>query len=418
MKRLATLLVLVAVAALAVTGCSSPATKAPATGSKGATATADATRNPVWPAARINKDTLYLEPGKTYNAADFPKTAMTGAPSNISYFKPVKDEGTQNRVYPATDAKTFKFLVDMNQAQVPQWYYMFDKNGGTLNPAVAKTGFKFQGILDSGAVKLTPNLMLGYYDFAYIPFNTLSTYWSGHMAQYQEFWRGSDYVVVGASYRGGSELLAPPSITSAQQLAGKLVGIPRPDFSNELLLNTWLSKAGLATESAGGNVQIEIATPGYIMNDLLSKKAAAGFVYGKYAAQLKAQSGFKTLVKWSDMGWGTQRPLMLLVVRKDIIAQHPDVVQAVVQANYDASKLAAASDEWRAPSDASFNAYWTKYYGLTQHIQDPPANLINAQASPEFMHGVVDYMTKCDYFTSPYTYSQLVNESFYNKVKK
>lgn len=416
MRRLAALLVLVTMAAVAVTGCG-PSSKTTTTGSSSASATVGENRVP-WKSTMINKDTLYLEPGKTYNPADFPKTAMTGAPSNIPYFKPVKDEGTQNRAYATTDNKTFKFLVDMNQCQVPQWYYLFDKNGGTANPAIAKAGFKFEPILDSGAVKLTPNLMLGYYDFAYIPFNTLSTYWSGHLAQYQELWRGSDYVVVGASYRGGSDLLAAPTVTSAKQLSGQLVGIPRPDFSNEVQLNRWLGKAGLATESAGGSVKIEIATPGYILNDLLSGKAKAGFVYGKNAAQLKEGSGFKTLVSWKDMGFGTQRPLMLLVVRKDIIANHPDVVQAVVQANYDATKLAASSDEWRAPSDASFNAYWTKFYSTTQRIQDPPANLINAQASPEFMHAVIDYMTKCQYFTTPYTYEQLVDESFYNNVKK
>jgi ABC-type nitrate/sulfonate/bicarbonate transport system substrate-binding protein len=425
MKRLAVSVAMVAMLMLGLAGCapSTPAKRTtPAKPSAGSANTSSglAPGQASTPFVKVNKDTMYLTPTKkTYDASQFLQTAMTGAPSNIPFFKPVKDEGTVNRVYPSTDSKTFKFLTDMNQCLVPQWYYLFDKNGGTLNAAVSSTSYKFEGIMDSGAVKLVPNMMLGYYDFAYIPFNTLSTYWSGNEPQYQELWRaGDDYVVVGASYRGGSDLLAPGSVTSAKQLAGTTVGIPAPDYSNETMLNKWLSTAGLATASAGGNVQVELATPGFIMNDLIAKKDSAAFVYGKYAAQLKAQYGFKTLVSWQNMGYGTQRSLMLLIVRKDIIANHPDIVQAVVQANYDATKQAVSAGDWRTPSDAAFNAYWEKYYATTQHIQDPTAALINAQASPTFLHAVIDYMTKCGYFKIPYTYNDLVNETFYNNVKK
>lgn len=367
----------------------------------------------------LNKDTMYLNPTKTYDPAKFPKTAMTGAPSDIPFFKPVHDEGIVNRMYPAYDNKTFKFLDLMNQCIAPQWYYMFHKNGGTLNTAVAKTGYKFASIQDSGHLKVMPNLMLGYYDFAWIAMNQVTELWSGHESQYQELWRGGDdYVIIGASYDGGVDLVSPPSVTGIQQLAGKTVGIMNPSFHTEAMLNKALTNAGMATESAGGNVKVEMGTPGYIMNDLIAKKDSAAFVWGKYTADLKSRFGFKTLMKWQDMGYGSHVPSLVLVVRKDIIARYPEVVQAVVQANYDASKQAASAGDFRGPDEALYNTYWIKSYGMKPNIVTPPASLIDAQANPTYLHGVIDYMTKCGYFKIPYTYDQLVNDSFYNNVKK
>ena len=423
MKRTAALLAVASVVLFAVAGCgsaasnsstsNSSASKAPA--AKNGLAPGDAKRQ----STQVAKDTVFLTPTKSYNPADFPRTAMTGAPSNIPFFKPVHDEGVVNRTYPAFDDKTFKFLDVMNQCIAPQWYYMFDKSGGTLNKAVASTGFKFASIQDSGHTKMMPNFMLGYYDFAWVPGNIVTELWSGHETQYQELWReGDDYVVVGASYDGANDLLAPPNITSVSQLAGKTVGIMNPSFHTETMLNSLLAKYGLATESAGGNVKVEMGTPGFIMNDLLTKKLSAAFVWGKYTAQLKSQASFKSLVKWQDQGFGSQVPSLWLVVRKDIIAKYPQLVQAVVQANYDATKKAQASNEWLAPNTAAYNAYWTKSYGAQPNIVTPPQSLIDAQANPAFLHGIIDYMTKCGYFKVPYTYNQLVDDSFYNNVKK
>jgi hypothetical protein len=59
-----------------------------------------------------------------------------------------------------------------------------------------------------------------------------------------------------------------------------------------------------------------------------------------------------------------------------------------------------------------------KYFGAP--VIATAANLIDVdpQANPVFMKDVVSYMTKAGYFVRPYTYSQLVDQSFYNKVKK
>jgi ABC-type nitrate/sulfonate/bicarbonate transport system substrate-binding protein len=418
MKRIA-LVLIACVMVVAIAGCRSSEPKTATTGASTPATTGLAPGDENRPWKTVNRDRIYLTPSKTYDAANFPKTAMTGAPSNIPFFKPTKDEGILDRNYPAYDNKTFKFLVNMSECLVPQWYYVFGKNGGTLNPAVAKTGFKFAYLLDGGHNKMLPNLMLGYYDFAWIPANQMTELWSGQEMQNQELWRGGDdYVVIGASYDAGVDLLAEPGITDVKQLAGKTVGIMNVSYYSEALLNKALTRVGLATESAGGNVKVEMATPGFIMNNLTTKRDAASFVWTKYAAEVKSRGGFTTLMKWQDMGYGTKMPAVWLVVRRDIIEKHPDVVQAVVQANYDATKAAASSSDYKAPSDAAYNAYWQKYYGATPNIVDPPQSQIDAQANPAYLRDIIAYMTKCGYFKVPYSYDRLVDDSFYNNVRK
>ena len=413
LNRLGAFLVIIAVAAFALAGCVPTTTTSSETSS-----TASPGNNPDRPFKVVNKDTIYLHTTQTYDAANFPLTSMTGEPSDIPFFKPTKDEGILNRDYPTYDKKTFKFLSLTGGTLPPAWYYMFDKNGGALNKAVAKTGYKFASIFDEGHIKILPNLYLGYYDFAWIPLNVLTEYWSGNESMNQELWReGNDYVIVGGSYDGGISLLAPTSVTSVQDLAGKSVGIMNPAFNIEAMFNKTLESVGMATASAGGNVSISMASPGFVLDDLLATKNAAVFAWGIYAGKFKGQDGYHELVNWQDMGYGKKVPYYVLVARKDIVAKHPDIVQTVVQQNIDATKLALASSEETTPTLDAYNAFKTKYMGATP-AATPALVLPDAQADPTFLHDVVDYMTKCGYFKVPYTYNDLVNETFYNKATK
>jgi ABC-type nitrate/sulfonate/bicarbonate transport system substrate-binding protein len=417
MKRLTLpVLLIVAVAAFALAGCAPAGTaSAPATQPGTGTAT---TRTPP-PFKMVNKDTLYLHVTKTYDPANFPKDAMTGEPSRVPFFKPTHDEGKLNRDYPLTDAKTFKFLSLVGGILPAQQYYMFDKAGSSLNlnKAVSKTGYKFLNILDEGHIKILPNLYIGYYDFAWLPLNVMTEYWSGNESMNQELWRdGNDYQVIGAAYNGGVSMLVGPTVTSLKDLSGKTIAIMNPSFNIESMLNKKLSTVGMATASAGGDVSIQMASPGFGLNDLMAMKNSGVFAWSIYAGAVKKQPGYHELVNWKDMGYGTKVPYFVLVARKDIIAKHPDIVQTVVQLNYDATKASAAGD-YVKPMDAAYKAFKSKYMGYVPQVA-PGLYQNDAQANPVFMKDVVDYMTKCGYFKTPYTYSELVNDSFYAKVKK
>jgi len=423
---------LVAIAALVValmglTACSAPtATPAPTGGTPSAGATS--TGKPAGPSeprkskmvGKLGKTELFLHTTKTYDPAKFPKTSMDGEPSDIPFFKPVKDEGKIDRDYPDYDAKTFKFLALPAGTLPPQSYYMFDKDGGSLKKALAGTGYKAVEIIDQGHIKILPNLYVGYYDFAWVPLNVLAEYWSGNESMSQELWRdGDDYVVIGNGWNGGISLMAPEGVTEISQLDGEKVGIMNPSFNIETLFQKKLKDEGLSTAASGGTVDIEMGTPGFIMNDLMAKKLKAVFAWGTYAQELK-KLGYREIVPWTEMGYGKKVPYEVLVVRRDILEKHPEIVQKVVQANYDATKQALSVGDYKAPLVEKYNAFKGKYMGQPATPLASPANLVDpdAQASPVFLKDVVSYMTSVGYFAKPYTYGRLVDESFYNKVKK
>lgn len=364
------------------------------------------------------KTTMILHTTKTYDSAKIAYAALDGEPSQNHYFVPTADEGVRNRVYPDYDAKTFKFLSLSSPSLYPQTYYLFDKDGGSLDPALEQYGYKATRIIDQGHIKILPNLMVGYYDFAYLSVAILSELWSGNASMNPELWRqGNDYVIVGSSTNGGNWLLARPEITSLTQLADTTVGIMNPAYNMELLLNKALSAKGLATESIGGNVGIEMGSPGYVMNDLLAGDLSAVFSWSLYTGTLQKDHGYKVLVPWNRLGYGDQMPNMVLVARRDIIEKHPEIVQTVVQLNYAATQKGIANGDYKAPLAAVSREFQTKYMG---HPPNPPAGEapLQAEAPPRFLKDLVAFMNDAGYLKVPYTYEQLVDQSFYQKVKK
>lgn len=411
MRRFALLVALVA-ALFTLAGCSQPST----TPTTGGSSEASQGIKPNRPFVMVGKTTLYLDPDSGIDPAKFPHSAMDGEPSANGPFKPGKDQGILNRVYPPSDPKTFKFLSICISTVNPAPYYMFVKDGGTLNKAAAKTGYKFVKLDDDGDNKILPNIYIGYYDFAWVPFDQLPELWSGHESREAKLWRdGNEYVLIGTTVNEGQEIVAPPSITSISQLGGKQVGIMNPTFGSEAAFNAMLNKVGLATESAGGTVKIAMSAPSFTLSDLASMHNAAAFARSKYLKQLQAD-GYKPIGS-TDEVWGGRTPRLALIVRRDILEKHPDIVQLVVQQNYNAIKMANSTDAWKAPALALLEAYKKKYSG-------PPINVniskgeLNAEANPLYVKGVYDYMTKYGYFVKPYPLSDLYDPSFFAKVKK
>jgi ABC-type nitrate/sulfonate/bicarbonate transport system substrate-binding protein len=405
---------------LSLGGCAQKSTSV----SGGATATE--TVNPLHqpgnensPFKMVGKDKVYLHAAKTYDPAKFPKTAMTGEPSNIPFFKPTKDEGIVNRDYPSFDKKTFKFLALPTAAIPPQDYYMFPKNGGTLNAALKGTGYKAADIIDTGHIKILPNLYTGYYDFAWVPLAVMTEYWSGNESMNQELWRdGNDYVVIGSSTDGDSSLIAPPDVTDLKQLAGNAVGIMNVSFNTEALFNKKLNTVGMATESAGGTVKIETGTPGYVMNDVVGGKLNAVFSWSVYTRELLGQQHFHELVKWQDLGYGNKVTNVVLVVRKDILAKHPGIVQKVVQLNYDATQQALTVGDYAKPGAKRYQDWINTYLGVPQRVSDLGVPNLDPTVNEPMLRDVYDYMVKCGYFKTPYKFGELVNTSFQDKIAK
>jgi ABC-type nitrate/sulfonate/bicarbonate transport system substrate-binding protein len=427
MKR-AVLAVAFAAALLALAGCT-PASTSSSGGSTEATSSVGASTASgtvsVGEARKsiqigtLGKTTMFLHITKTYDPAKYPKAAMDGEPSRIHFFKPTADEGIKNRDYPTYDKKTFKFLALPTAAIPPQDYYLFQKNGGTLKAALKGTGYKAVDIVDTGHIKILPNLYLGYYDFAWVPLAVMTEYWSGNESMNQELWRGgNDYVIIGSSTDGDSSLIAPSTVTDVKQLSGRSVGIMNVSFNTEALFNKKLNSVGLATEAADGTVKIEMGTPGFVMNDLVAKKLQAAFSWSVYTKTLMKQFHYKELVPWQSLGYGTKVSNVVLVVRRDILKKHPGIVQKVVQLNYDATQQAINVGDYAKPGAARYQKWIDTYLGTPQKVSDLGVPNLDPDVNGTFLKDVYAYMVKCGYFKKQYKFGDLVNLSFQNKVTR
>lgn len=366
---------------------------------------------------------IYDQGIKPVDPKKFPKDTETGEPSTIHYFQPPKgeDEGDYPRVYPNYDNKTFKFLSVTTTLIAPQDYYMFQQH--QMDKLMQGTGYKMVSFLDAGRTKVLPNLELGYYDFAWVPLSLMTEYWSGQTPIHPELWRGgNDYVVIGDSYDGGTSLLVPPNVTSLKQFDGQTIGIMTPQFNIESMFNKKLKEVGLATKNDGGTVSVVMGTPGTIMNEMAQNKVKGIFAWGIYGELLKKQYGYKELLPWEDFGYGNKDPYFVLVARKDIVQKHPDIVQKVVQANYDATQEALTKGDFKAPEIQRLEAYWkSTYKNLNRKVADLNDKHFvstDAEINPVFMKDMYNYMEKSHYFKSPHKYSDIVDLSFQDKIVK
>ncbi len=358
----------------------------------------------------LGKTEMFLHVTKAYDPAKIDYAKLDGEPSQNHFFKPEKDEGVLNRDYPAYDSKTFKFLALPTAAIPPQDHYMFVKDGGTLNPALSGSGYKAVDIIDTGHIKILPNLYTGYYDFAWVPIAVMTEYWSGRESMNQELWKsGNDYVIIGSSTDGDSSLMAPQELPDVKSLDGKSVGIMNVSFSTEAMLNKALGTVGLSTAAAGGTVKVEMGTPGFVMNDLMSGKLAAAFSWSVYTKALQKQFNYKELVKWQDLGYGTKLTNVVLVVRRDILKKHPDIVAKVVQLNSDASKQAIDAGDYAKPAAARYQQWNDTYIGDGRKISDLGAAFVDGEVNDAYLRATYDYMVVCGYFKIPYTYDELVD---------
>ena len=368
---------------------------------------------------KLGKTEMFLHTTKIYDPLKVPYTPFNGEPSQVPYFKPVRDEGIRNRDYPVYDPKTFKFLALPTAAIPPQDYYMFVKNGGTLNPALKPLGYKAVDIIDTGHIKILPNLYVGYYDFAWVPFAVMTEYWSGNESMDPELWkRGDGYVIIGNSTDGDSSLMAPNAFTDPTKLAGKKVGIMNVSLNTEALFNKKLNTMGLATSAAGGNVDIEMGTPGFVMNDLVAKKLAAVFSWSVYTKVLQRTMGYHELIPWQDLGYDGKLSNVVLVVRRDILEKHPDVVKKVVELNYAATQRAVKDGDYAEPAAKRYQDWDNAYMGDHMRVSTLGVPNLDADINRVYVSDVYDYMVKCGYFKTQYPLGTLMDLTYEDAVAR
>jgi ABC-type nitrate/sulfonate/bicarbonate transport system substrate-binding protein len=329
-----------------------------------------------------------------------------GGPSRVKPFEP---KNLKTTVYMKTDTKTYKFLNVQSSLPVPQAYYVFKDD--RLTQDLNSEGFATREILDDVQEKILPNLVNGYYDFAYLPLSTLTEYWAG--IEQQKY--SGNYVIIAAAYSGGTSLLTAPDIIDLKKLDGKSVGIINQSYDMESTLNSLLNQAGLKTKVAGGSVDIRRDTAQVVLNSLLKKQFAAVVCGTEFKTSLQAM-GYQDAYFWNQQV--RNNPNMVLVVRAEILEKRPDVVTAVLSAHVRATLRAVQDSSFRQEVIKQYNQYRLSMELKQKSESEFSYDTINISYNPNraYLLNVLEYMSNSKYLRNELNTEKVIDVSLLNKT--
>lgn len=139
---------------------------------------------------------------------------------------------------------------------------------------------------------------------------------------------GKIRIVAGAA-NGGAMLVVRPeaNIKTIRDLAGKKVAVPQFGNTQDISLRKLLDENGLKTADKGGTVQVlQVANPDTLA--LFSKgELDAALLPEPWGTRLLQQGDGQMLLDWDQLGYGQNYPVTVLVVRREFLEEHPDLVE-------------------------------------------------------------------------------------------
>jgi NitT/TauT family transport system substrate-binding protein len=138
--------------------------------------------------------------------------------------------------------------------------------------------------------------------------------------------------IVSGVASGGAYLVTKPEITSAADLAGKRLATPSLGNTQDVALRAWLNDEGYATDTAGGgDVSIVPQENAQTLDTFKAGQIDGAWVPEPWATRLVEEGGGKVLVDERDLWPDGEYVTTHLIVRKEFLDEHPDVVKQVIE---------------------------------------------------------------------------------------
>ncbi|QAA30566.1 aliphatic sulfonate ABC transporter substrate-binding protein [Clostridium manihotivorum] len=146
--------------------------------------------------------------------------------------------------------------------------------------------------------------------------------------------KGAIQIIAGASSAGAVLLTSKDSsIKTVKDLSGKKVAIPQFGNTQDLSLRALLKENGLKDKTSGGTVDIVQAENSLIKTLLSQHKIDAALVPEPWGARLEQEAGAKVVLDYKDVWRDGNYSVAVVVVRKEFMAKHPEVVERFLKAH-------------------------------------------------------------------------------------
>lgn len=138
-----------------------------------------------------------------------------------------------------------------------------------------------------------------------------------------------DVVILSGASAAGAELVKSPSadITEISDLSGKTVAIPQIGNTQHLCLLKILSDNGLAPADKGGDVNVTAVENADVQNMMDQGNIDAALVPEPWGTTL-VHGGAGIVLDYDEVYNGGDYPVAVVVVRKEFMEAHPDIVSA------------------------------------------------------------------------------------------
>jgi len=144
-----------------------------------------------------------------------------------------------------------------------------------------------------------------------------------------------DVVVIAGATSAGAVLVARAGsgIESVKDLAGRKIAVPQYGNTQDLILRNLLKENGLADTAAGGTVEIlQVENPD--VQTLFEKgELDAAFVPEPWGSLLAEKTNAEIVLDYNEVWRDGEYPVAVVVVRKDFLEEHPDLVEKFLTAH-------------------------------------------------------------------------------------
>ena len=150
-----------------------------------------------------------------------------------------------------------------------------------------------------------------------------------------------DFQILCGATDGGSVLVTREGfeLTDLSQLSGRTVAIPQLGNTQHLTLLNLLSENGLSPVSEGGDVEVVATSNADIMNLIDQGSIDAALVPEPWGSTILHQTGANLALDYDEIWRGGEYSTAVVIVNKDYLEDHPDVVRAFLEAHIEATEF-------------------------------------------------------------------------------
>jgi aliphatic sulfonates family ABC transporter substrate-binding protein len=159
---------------------------------------------------------------------------------------------------------------------------------------------------------------------------------------------GESARIVAGAATGGAALVVRDGIDEPADLEGTTIATPQLGNTQDVSARVWLADEGFETDtSGGGDVQITPTDNAQTLTLFQDGQVDGAWVPEPWVSRLVIDAGAHVLQDEADLWQDGEFPTTVLLVRKDFLDQHPDVVADLLTGH-------AAAVQWIAdnPGDA------------------------------------------------------------------